>query len=192
MLALALAFAAPATAAPVESRDALGRIAVPVPALPGGAPVLPGVCLNLFEGTGGADDLGGSLFGDVLMGGAGDDELAGLGGDDCLLGDSGADRLYGSEGNDDLRGRSGADQLDGGSGNDNLDGGGGRDQLTAGSGNDTLMGGGSADRYAAGSGRDTIDAEDGVAEKVDCGGDSDSVRADRTDRLLDCERVKRR
>jgi Ca2+-binding RTX toxin-like protein len=190
--ALALALAVPAFAAPIETRDALGRIALPVPVLGDGTPAVPGVCINLFQGGDGADDLGGSNFGDVIMGSGGDDQLAGLGGDDCLLGDSGSDRLYGSDGTDDLRGMSGRDLLDAGSGNDNLDGGGDRDRLVAGSGNDKLMAGGAADSYSAGSGRDQIDAMDGYSEWVDCGGDTDRVLADRNDRLTDCERVKRR
>src|ERR687896_2276088 len=93
-LTLVLAFAAPASAAQFETRDALGRIAVPVPVLGDGTPVVPGICINLFEGGDGADNIGGSVFGDVLLGGGGDDQLAGLTGDDCLLGDSGNDLLY--------------------------------------------------------------------------------------------------
>src|SRR3954447_12294962 len=181
-LALACALAAPASA----------RILIPVVDLPDGAPIVQGVCINLFDGTGGADQLGGSDTGDVLTGNSGNDSLDGLGGDDCLIGDSGSDKLYGADGNDDLRGKSGSDLLAGGSGIDALDGGSGRDLLRGGSGSDMLMGGGDRDRYAAGSGDDTIDAMDGTTESVDCGGGADSVTADKGDRLSDCERVKRR
>jgi Ca2+-binding RTX toxin-like protein len=97
---------------------------------------------------------------------------SGSGGIDRLAGSAFGDRLLGLAGNDVLSGRAGHDCLSGGPGNDRLSGGSGRDRLRGGAGNDT------------------INSRDGRRETVRCGtGTGDRVRADRSDRLIGCERV---
>jgi hypothetical protein len=76
----------------------------------------------------------------------------------------------------------------GGAGNDTLTGGGGNDVLDGGDGNDTLDGGGGVDDYFGEGGDDTIQALDGNAERIACGGGNDQVRNDFTDILAECER----
>ena len=93
-----------------------------------------------------------------------------------------ADRLRGTAAGERLLGRGGPDVLQGRGGDDCLVGGPGRDRLEGGSGRDVLKGG---------PGKDFIHAVDGVAETVRCGPGRDRVRADATDRLRGCERVRR-
>ena len=76
-------------------------------------------------------------------------------------GGSGRDDVYGGAGNDDMRGDSGNDHFYGGSGNDQLLGGPGDDYLEGEAGFDIMQGG---------SGTNSIDAADGQADAVDCGG----------------------
>jgi hypothetical protein len=76
----------------------------------------------------------------------------------------------------------------GGPDNDTLTGGGGNDVLDGGDGNDTLDGGGGVDDYFGEGGDDTIQALDGNAERIACGGGNDQVRNDFTDILAECER----
>ncbi|MDE0511264.1 MAG: M10 family metallopeptidase [Gammaproteobacteria bacterium] len=96
------------------------------------------VNLDLGNGAGGhaegdviadVENVGGTLYEDVLIGdnnnnylygGAGDDYLHGNGGEDILWGMAGADHLYGNEGGDLLYGGAGADRLDGGEGSDTV------------------------------------------------------------------------
>jgi Ca2+-binding RTX toxin-like protein len=125
-------------------------------------PALP--CATVRSGNGRANVLTGTPLGDLLRGLGGRDRLSGGAGDDCL---------FGGSGNDTLNGGAGADKLDGGRGNDKLNGGRG------------------TDRYTAGPGRDAVSAADGNAERIDCGKGRDRVRADRSDRLRRCEKVKR-
>ena len=68
----------------------------------------------------GIENLSGSGFGDILVGGDGDNELAGLGGNDSLKGGGGDDTLFGHTGDDMLTGGAGADHLDGGLGIDTV------------------------------------------------------------------------
>ena len=97
---------------------------------------------------------------------------SGSAGRDRLMGGAFGDRLLGLAGNDVLIGRAGDDCLNGGPGNDRLGGGPGRDRLSGGGGNDT------------------INSRDRRRETVRCGkGAGDRVRADRSDRLIGCERV---
>jgi hypothetical protein len=101
----------------------------------------------------------------VQTGGAGPDRLTGL-----ALGDV----LRGLGGNDLLTGRAGDDCLSGGPGND------------------TLAGGTGNDRFDAGLGDDAVNARDQRSEIVNCGpGRQDRVIADRNDRLIGCENVRR-
>jgi hypothetical protein len=154
-----------------------------LPVTPTGPVLRAGVCINLFNGTPGADKLSGSPFGDVLIGFAGNDDLSGLAGNDCVLGDAGNDRLSGGSGDDDVRGLAGNDQLSGDAGNDQLSGGPGEDTLIGGPGTDTLRGG---------PGNDYLNAADGRRETVSCGPGIDSVTADRVDRLSGCEKKRLR
>lgn len=179
------------------------------PTSPTPPPLLPGDCANVTNGTAGSDTLTGTAAGDRLLGLTGNDILNGLAGNDCLEGDAGKDLLSGSSGNDRLVGGSGGDSLSGGLGNDDLAGGASNDRMNGGPGNDvvdgasgadSLKGGPGNDRISAGSGKntisagsgnDTITAANGRTERISCGGGRDKVTADRRDRLVGCERVKR-
>ena len=117
---------------------------------------------------------------------------------DRLDGGAGSDRLWGGGASDFLRGGAGADVLRGQGGNDRLLGGAGSDKLLGGAGNDTItevaagyVPGEPLDTghngVVAGPGRDTIDVANGRRDRVDCGGGTDSVKADKGDRLRNCE-----
>jgi hypothetical protein len=166
----------------------MGRPAAPAP------PVLAVArpCANVIKGTRDDDVLTGTVFGDRLVGGDGADLLKGGGGDDCLEGGTGADVLDGGNGNDRLAGDSGNDRLIGGNGDDRLTGGRGNDRLSGGNGNDIISGGPGKDTISGGPGNDTINSVDGTRETVDCGSGRDTVRADRKDHLIHCERITRK
>ncbi len=94
--------------------------------------------------------------------------------------------------NDLLDGDAGNDVLDTGDGADDVRGGDGSDTLLAGAGNDVLQGGSGVDTFDAGEGDDTVNAPDGAADKITCGGGTDTVRADTVDEVAaDCEKVER-
>ncbi len=98
----------------------------------------------------------------------------------------------GSAGPDRLTGLTLGDALRGVGGNDVLIGRAGDDCLTGGAGDDTLRGDGGLDRFDGGAGNDTINSRDGRRESVTCGtGRQDRVNADRVDRLLGCELIRR-
>ena len=139
----------------------------PAPPPPGPPPgPLPGACANAKAGSARPDTLTGSAFGDTLRGLAGNDVLSGLAGHDCLSGGAGNDRLTGGPGND---------------------------MLTGGTGNDTLTGGTGNDKFDGGPGNDTINSRDKRRETIRCGtGKKDRVTADRIDRLIGCDQVRRR
>lgn len=112
---------------------------------------------------------------------------------DRIVGTNKRDVIYAQDGNDRVRARAGNDTVYGGSGRDRLEGNSGKDVLEGGSSNDTLIGNGGADDLDGGSGNDRIEARDGVRDVVYCGSGTDTVIADRKDRILDdCERVSRR
>lgn len=90
--------------------------------------------------------------------------------------------LYGEAGNDDLRGGRSFERLDGGPGDDRITGRDGDDEIDAGAGNDLVSGG---------LGGDHIVVDDNSRDIVRCGAGRDRVRADRRDRLHDCEKVSR-
>ncbi|MEA2427451.1 MAG: TolB protein [Thermoleophilaceae bacterium] len=125
----------------------------------------PARCSNVFRGTRRADRFRGTTGGDLFNG---------LGGNDVLRGGAGADCLSGG---------SGKDKLSGGPGNDRLSGGAGKDVISAGSGRNTVSGG---------AGDDKINVRNGRKDVVSCGAGSDSVRADRVDKLRACEHVSLR
>jgi Ca2+-binding RTX toxin-like protein len=110
---------------------------------------------------------------------------------DRLVGTARNDTLLGLAGNDTLFGRAGADTLRGGVGKDALLGEAGADALYGDAGNDTITGGAGRDRIFGGVGNETINALDGEIDDVDCGAGRDAVRADKLDRLRNCERVTR-
>jgi len=153
-------------------------------------------------GLGGDDILRGQLDADCLFGGLGNDTLSGgdgadvtLSGDDGnddVTGGPGADGLFGGAGRDFLKGGAQPDSLSGGDSADRLSGGDGADRLFGGAGNDVLTGGPGRNRYFGEGGRDRIEAANGLREVVDCGPGRDLVRADRSDRLRNCERIQRR
>ena len=160
----------------------------------------PGACANPLA-TGGLTRLIGTAAGDLIVGGAkadtidggsGDDCLEGRGGKDRLHGGAGADRLSGGAGTDALFGDAGPDKIAGGSGNDKLTGGAGNDTLAGAAGNDVLTGGSGRNKYSAGGGKDVIAAANGVVETVDCGAGRDRATVDKKDRVVGCERVRRR
>ena len=100
------------------------------------------------------------------------------------VGTASADRLKGTRGGDRLIGRRGRDRLFGFAGVDCLRGNGGRDQLHGGKGKDKLLGGIDQDR---------LFARDGAHDLVNCGrGRHDVAFVDRRDRVVGCERVRRR
>jgi hypothetical protein len=129
---------------------------------PAGLPA--GACRLRRLGTARADRLTGTADHESLLGRGGHDRLAGRGGHDCLYGAAGNDRLSGGDGDDALYGGAGRDRLSGGRG---------------------------TNIYDAGSGADVVRAVNGHRETVRCGPGRDVVRADRTDRLRNCERVTR-
>ena len=149
----------------------------------------PGACVSDKLGTGENDRLSGTALGDNLFGLQGNDVLKGLRGDDCLFGGVGSDRLSGSRGDDRLLGD---DSRSGVGGNDRLFGNAGNDRLTGGPGNDRLTGGGGRNRLLAGSGNDRLNGVNGSVDRLNCGSGSDSVRADRVDRVRGCEQVRLR
>jgi Ca2+-binding RTX toxin-like protein len=128
-------------------------------------PRFPGACANPQTGGAGPDRLTGLALGDRLRGLGGNDVLLGVAGDDCLTG---------------------------GTGNDAVTGGTGSDTLAGDAGNDTLRGDAGTDRFSGGAGNDTINSRDQRRETVGCGtGRRDRVTADRVDRLVGCEIVRR-
>jgi Ca2+-binding RTX toxin-like protein len=100
--------------------------------------------------------------------------------------------LDGTEGPDVLIGNKAANELDGGGGADWLIAGGGADSVEGGRGNDRISGGKGRDLLIGAGGADRIRSRGGSPDQVSCGSASDTVRADRRDRVgADCERVRR-
>ncbi|MGH2919201.1 MAG: Ig-like domain-containing protein [Solirubrobacteraceae bacterium] len=146
---------------------------------------------DVLNGTNGADVIVGLGGKDTIRGGRGNDTICGAAGSDRISGGRGSDRMFGGTGSDRLTGGAGNDRLTGNAGNDRLLGGTGKDRLSGGSGKDRLTGGKSKDTFNAGSGRDTVNSRDRRRETVRCGTARDRVTADRIDRLVACERIKR-
>jgi Ca2+-binding RTX toxin-like protein len=129
-----------------------------------GDPLRSGGCDAVRLGTKRSDTLNGTAAADLISGLGGNDLIRGRGDDDCLIGSSGKDRLFGGPG---------------------------YDRLTGGTGADALVGGSGVNRYDAGAGNDVVNARNGRAELVSCGSGRDRARVDRSDRVRNCERVKR-
>jgi len=108
-----------------------------------------------------------------------------------VAGFEGADTLPGGELGDVLNGGQGNDTLEGRGGDDSLVGEDGDDTMRAGDGNDRLNGGVGSDVIDAGNGDDQVIAADGVPDTIDCGAGTDSVNADPSDRLVNCETEQR-
>lgn len=78
----------------------------------------------------------------------------------------------------------GGNRINGAGGNDVLVGGGGPDTIDGGTGGDTIQG----DNGAAGTdAADTINAYDGIADTVNCGGENDTANTDAIDTVVACE-----
>jgi len=145
-----------------------------------------------LRGGAGIDAIFGNTGNDKVVGDAGADLLRGDHGSDALEGGAGADSLLGQKHSDVLRGGAGDDWLDGGENGDRLDGGAGRDVLVGGAGGDRLVDTAGGARVEGGGGHDVISVRNRRRDVVRCGAGRDSVVADRTDRLVDCERRRRR
>ncbi|HEX8214373.1 MAG TPA: hypothetical protein VF582_02760 [Allosphingosinicella sp.] len=112
-----------------------------------GSRVFVNLSITVAQDTGGGDTdtligmegLGGSIYGDRLVGDANNNLLMGFDGADVLGGSAGSDELRGELGNDRLIGGAGADLLLGNGGDDRLDGGAGADRMEGGNGNDTYV-----------------------------------------------------
>ena len=143
-------------------------------------------------GTTGADRILGVRGNDVIIGRAGRDRLRGSTGRDRISGGRGRDRMWGGGGPDRLLGGPDPDRGYGGSGADAVYGGLGADWLYGGPGNDLIHGGLGSDRMNGGSGDDRFLGRDRRRDTITCGPGTDTVIADRFDRVsVDCERVLR-
>ena len=119
--------------------------------------------------------------------------FAGSAKSDRIKGSGGSDRINGGRGRDKLFGLGGADCISGGAGNDTISGGKGNDTLSGGAGNDRITAGPGRNRVSGGAGNDTINVHNHRRDIVNCGaGGKDRVIADRSDKLRNCERVKRK
>ena len=168
--------------------------------------------LEVVDGALGSDKLFGHAAANTLLGGPGNDLINGGGGPDVVEGGSGADDLRGGPGLDrvaysnsagqtitlnDVRDDGAPGELDNvhadvedvaaGAGDDTVIGSPAANFLDGGEGNDGLEGLGGIDAYFGGPGADTLFARDGIAERVQCGPETDSVDADALDLLADCE-----
>ncbi|MGI9600635.1 MAG: S8 family serine peptidase [Acidimicrobiales bacterium] len=147
---------------------------------------------DVVNGGPGGDTLNGSTGDDVLYGLAGDDTLNGGDDNDSVFGQLGSDTIDGGAGDDALWGNEQDDTITDPSGTNVINGGPDHDTITGGSdddqifgdgnliqaGNDILTGGGGADLLNGFAGNDTINAQDGVADTVNGGPDTDTCTTD--------------
>jgi Ca2+-binding RTX toxin-like protein len=84
----------------------------------------------------------------------------------------------------------GTQHVRGMSGPDAMTGGPADDALYGGTSNDTVTGNAGADVLHGGDGDDTVNARDGAADRVDCGAGTDTVVADASDVVGNCESVQ--
>jgi Ca2+-binding RTX toxin-like protein len=150
-----------------------------------------GIAHDTIDGGNGDDQIFGDSGQDNLTGGAGADVMHGGSGFDDIAAGDGNDRVYGENDSDVISGGAGDDRLDGGNMADELVGGPGRDLLLGGRGNDIIIDSSGSNRVDAGPGNDMIDVRNGARDIVRCGRGTDHVRADRGDKLIGCEKVKR-
>jgi hypothetical protein len=169
---------------------------------------------DAIDGGAGNDKLFAGAGQDGLQGGSENDLLFGEDGLDTLDGGPGADTMAGGAGFDivsyqsstqgvtvDLDGQPGDDgaagegdtvhtdieQLMGGPASDILIGNAGNNVISGLDGNDIIDGGLGADNLLGGNDSDTIRAKDGIADRINCGPDSDQVDADQIDTQTGCE-----
>ena len=148
--------------------------------------------IDVLKGEAGNDRLNGGSEADTLDAGPGDDDLKGGDGGDHVIAGDGIDRADGGGGDDRLEGGTGDDTLLGAGGRDSLDGQDGNDTLDGGRGDDSLTGGPGRNRLLGGAGNDRLNARNRSRDSVACGlGKRDLLRADRSDRVSGCERVRR-
>jgi hypothetical protein len=168
--------------------------------------------VEVVDGALGSDKLFGHAAANILLGGPGNDVINGGGGPDVIEGGGGGDDLRGGPGLDrvaysnsagqtitlnDVRDDGAPGELDNvhadmedvaaGPGDDTVIGSQAANFLDGGEGNDGLEGLGGVDAYFGGPGTDALFARDGIAERVQCGPETDSVDADAIDLLADCE-----
>jgi Ca2+-binding RTX toxin-like protein len=168
--------------------------------------------VEVVDGALGSDNLFGHAAANILLGGPGNDVINGGGGPDVIEGGGGGDDLRGGPGLDrvaysnsagqtitlnDVRDDGAPGELDNvhadmedvaaGPGDDTVIGSQAANFLDGGEGNDGLEGLGGVDAYFGGPGTDALFARDGIAERVQCGPETDSVDADAIDLLADCE-----
>ncbi|MDA0967555.1 MAG: M10 family metallopeptidase C-terminal domain-containing protein [Proteobacteria bacterium] len=123
-----------------------------------------------FIGTGNADALDGTQYGDFILGLDGNDSLRGsfgnhtFDGNDFIDGGAGDDSIGGHNGNDVIYGGAGDDSVDGGYGNDIIDGGLGDDVILGAGGDDTYI-------YHLGEGSDTFIDFKGSGDVIEIHGD---------------------
>lgn len=113
---------------------------------------------SVFGGGGGSTDNG-------------SDYAEGNEGNDTLRGDLGDDTLMGNEGNDILKGDLGDNTLYGGPGEDEIEGSNGKDVMYGEAGNDTIL----------------VGVADQVVDYIDCGEGEDTVNAQPSDEVVNCE-----
>jgi hypothetical protein len=161
---------------------------------------------GLLDGDGGDDVLTGGDGDEALTGDDGNDVLDGRGGADLLSGQGGTDTvLYASRtapvrvdltrltiGTEGEAGESDTvtadvERVTGGAGSDTLNGSDADNRLDGGAGNDTITGGRGADDLRGGAGRDFLRGRDSLADRLDCGADTDTVEADGADSVTGCE-----
>lgn len=100
---------------------------------------------------------------------------------------TGPHNLYGGPGNDFVRGGAGNDKVFGEDGNDQVYGGGGNDKVYGGNGTDLINGGPGTDTLYGDAGDDSLESNDGVAEIVNGGTETDEYINDPLDTFKTCE-----
>jgi Ca2+-binding RTX toxin-like protein len=112
---------------------------------------------------------------------------------DCRPADRNATLCLKTGGWTEITGTDRDDELIGTKGRDLILGDGGDDRIFSGSGNDEITPGYGRDRVDAGRGDDLVMARDKKRDTIDCGsGKKDVAIVDRTDRVKNCETVRRR
>jgi len=129
---------------------------------------------SVYNGSSGADRIGGGNDTDTISGNEGNDVLEGNGG---------PDRILGGIGNDIITDTGGDDVLKGGPGNDAIDGGPGLDIILGGDGNDLMAGGANTNTHFAGPGDDFILAGQGADVVQGDSGDDWMEGGEQTDLL---------
>ena len=122
--------------------------------------------MPIIIGTKRADNLSGSVSGDLIVSGNGADTIDAAGGNDIVEAGNGADTVFGGDGNDTVFGGNGDDIVDGGIGNDLISGGRGDDDIDGGEGDDIVLGGRGNDRLTGALGNDYLNGGKGIDTAV--------------------------